>query len=387
MSTLPSDQYMDYVHRVAGQDVQINHNGGIYQNGKSYNYMKKIEVAVAYKVVQDGIGGGRPNLSAIARQCSVGWEFVKKIETELNEHGRVLHPSEVYSNREQEGGPGSRSLDDIDSAVLMFLYLEEPSRQLSSFCQWLHFLTGTCVSESTVSRFFNHGFPIRGGLCRPNLVPIDKFKPENIERAFEYLQVLAQIAPHRLVFGDKKHLKGQDIFNRKNRKNPMTGEIPLMMVNPDFRNTYNLTGFCKIDPTIHEQAVWCSIHEDLNDADNFALELEYGIQQGFIRGGQVLVIDNAAVHTGRENTVLQEYLWDEYGIFLLFLPPRAPEWNPMEHVWKHLVYELKKVPLKLCQEISRVTPHTAAHVAINILRNVSHEQVRRFYVGCKVINE
>jgi hypothetical protein len=86
------------------------------------------------------------------------------------------------------------------------------------------FLTGTSVSESTVSRFFNHGFPIRGGLCRPNLVPIDKFKPENIERAFEYLQVLAQIAPHRLVFGDEKHLKGQDLFNRKNRKNPMTGE-------------------------------------------------------------------------------------------------------------------------------------------------------------------
>jgi hypothetical protein len=100
--------------------------------------------------------------------------------------------------------------------------------------------------------------------------------------------VLAQIAPHRLVFGDEKHLKGQDLFNRKNRKNPMTGEIPLMMVNPDFRNTYNLTGFCKIDLTTHEQAVWCSIHEDLNDADNFALELEYAIQQGFIRGGQVL---------------------------------------------------------------------------------------------------
>jgi hypothetical protein len=56
------------------------------------------------------------NLSAIARQCSVGWEFVKKIETELNEHGRVLHPSEVYLNREQEGGPGSRSLyEDVVS--------------------------------------------------------------------------------------------------------------------------------------------------------------------------------------------------------------------------------------------------------------------------------
>ena len=43
-----------------------------------------------------------------------------------------------------------------------------------------------------------------------------------------------------------------------------------------------------------------------------------------------MVLDNAAIHTGKENTVVEDYLWDTYGIFLLFLPARAPEWNPME---------------------------------------------------------
>jgi transposase len=104
------------------------------------------------------------------------------------------------------------------------------------------------------------------------------------------------------------------------------------------------------------------------------LELEYAIQHGFIRRGQVLVIDKAVVHT--EEKILSFRSICGTNMFLLFLPPRAPEFNPMEHVWKHLVYEMKKVPLKLRQEISRVTPLTAAHVAINILRNVSHEQVR-----------
>eukprot|EP00956_Cyclotella_meneghiniana_P031866 scaffold85386_cov38-Cyclotella_meneghiniana.AAC.2 len=269
----------------------------------------------------------------------------------------------------------------------MFLYLQEPSRQLSSYRDWLFYLTGTLVSHATICRYFLHAFPIRGGLCRPNLVPFDKFRPENIERAFEYLEYLSLIAPERIVYGDEKHLKGHDLFNRKVRHNPLTGEKPPMMVTPDFRNTYNLTGFCKIDPTTHEHAVWCSVHELLNDADNFALDLEYAIQQGFIRGGMILVIDNAAVHTGKENTVLEEYLWSKYGIFLLFLPPRAPEWNPMEHVWKTLVYELKKLPLKMCQELGRTSDHVTARVSIEILSRIPHALVRRFYVACGILHE
>ena len=91
-----------------------------------------------------------------------------------------------------------------------------------------------------------------------------------------------------------------------------------MLVDPDFSNTYKLTGFCKIDPTHYNNAVWCSLTEAINDTDNFALELEYMIHSGFIVRGQVLVLvlDKAAVHTGKENTVLQEYLWEEYGTIL-----------------------------------------------------------------------
>ena len=46
-------------------------------------------------------------------------------------HGRVLRPSEIQQNRKGPVvGPGSRSLDEIDGAVLLFLYLQEPSRTL-----------------------------------------------------------------------------------------------------------------------------------------------------------------------------------------------------------------------------------------------------------------
>jgi hypothetical protein len=67
------------------------------------------------------------------------------------------------------------------------------------------------MSTSVVSRFFNHAFEIRAGLCVPNLVPFDKFRPRNIEKAVEYIKALARIDPCRLKYEDKKSPKGKDI--------------------------------------------------------------------------------------------------------------------------------------------------------------------------------
>ena len=38
-----------------------------------------------------------------------------------------------------------------------------------------------------------------------------------------------------------------------------------------------------------------------------------------------MVLDNAKIHVGGENTVLEDWLWTNFGVFALFLPPRSPE--------------------------------------------------------------
>ncbi len=96
------------------------------------------------------------------------------------------------------------------------------------------------VSKMIVSRFFNHAFPIRAGLCVPNLVPYDKFFPRNIEKAVEYLRALARIDPGRLKYADEKSLKGKDICNKLARRDPFTGIVPPKMADPDLRNTFFL---------------------------------------------------------------------------------------------------------------------------------------------------
>ena len=60
-----------------------------------------------------------------------------------------------------------------------------------------------------------------------------------------------------------------------------------------------------------------------------------------MRADGILVLDNAANHTGKENSVLEEWMWEYHQIYVLFLPARTPEWNPIELVWNCLEERLK----------------------------------------------
>jgi hypothetical protein len=66
--------------------------------------------------------------------------------------------------------------------------------------------------SSTVWQWFNHAFPVRGQLCVPNLVPYDKFRSCNMEKAWEYLDHISKISLERLKYGNEKSLKGKAIF-------------------------------------------------------------------------------------------------------------------------------------------------------------------------------
>ena len=66
------------------------------------------------------------------------------------------------------------------------------------------------------------------------------------------------------------------------------------------------------------------------------MEIKAALATGYLRPGNILVLDNVANHSGKENTVLEDWLWKRHRVFVLFLPARAPEWNPIELVWSCL---------------------------------------------------
>lgn len=93
--------------------------------------------------------------------------------------------------------------------------------------------------------------------------------------------------------------------------------------------------------------------------------------------GDVLVADNATIHSGGVNSDLEQWLWDNFQVFLLWLPARTPEWNPIELVWNILVARLGTYSL----EVARSIPgsHSLVVAADIILRGITHEEVQACY--------
>jgi hypothetical protein len=89
------------------------------------------------------------------------------------------------------------------------------------------------------------------------------------------------------------------------------------MTDLNLRNTYSIIGICGISR--RSTPVQYCITESTVDAKIFPLEIKDAIVLRFLRAGDVLVMDNAANHTGKENSVLKDWLREEHSIFALFL--------------------------------------------------------------------
>ena len=200
------------------------------------------------------------------------------------------------------------------------------------------------------------------------MVPYDKFRPENEGRACEFIYMLSNFAPERVKFGDEKSLKGQELYNRKVRVDPETGIAPPVVTGTDFRNTHSITGFCGIDErTI---PIWYRIRDATNDSEMFLSDVEATIRDGFLRHRDVLVLDNVSYHSKKHATILADWLWRRFSIFVLFLPPRTPEWNPIELLWAYLTKRLGTYPLSVIRDEMRnrnCKVDAVSHVAEKIL--------------------
>ena len=143
--------------------------------------------------------------------------------------------------------------------------------------------TGIIVSKLTIPRFFLHALPFRGSTEKPNLVPFDKFWPNDVANMIDYINFIVGKRPCNIKWWDEKNLKGQKLFSWKVQRNPLTGQIPSVSTDPDFRNTHNIAGFCGIDTRTNP--VWYRIQwnaEGMNNSDSFFDVVVDAIDKGFL---------------------------------------------------------------------------------------------------------
>lgn len=234
---------------------------------------------------------------------------------ELNS-GQLIDPKENPQRRAR--GKGSKSLSVADESVLLQLRLQNNQRSLADYKLSLEQTTGTIVSKTTICDWFLTANPFKGGCRVLNKVPIDKWKPENVARAMEYIALVQQLDPYLLKFCDEAHLKGVVLNSQKGRRCPITGILEPTIVPSDFRNTYSIIGFCGIAPDTPPFSF--VMHEGTNDAEKFTEVVLDAVVSGFLRYGDVLVLDNAAIHKCKDASVLEDILYEDHGISVLFLP-------------------------------------------------------------------
>ncbi len=88
----------------------------------------------------------------------------------------------------------------------------------------------------------------------------------------------------------------------------------------------------------------------------------------------MLILDNAANHTGKGNSMLEEWLWEEHMVLVLFFPARAPEWNPIKLMWNCLSQRLKNFDVSIISGSHRVVA-----AAATILNKITHDEFFCFY--------
>jgi hypothetical protein len=115
----------------------------------------------------------------------------------------------------------------------------------------------------------------------------------------------------------------------------------------------------------------------MNNAAVFSETIIRMVATGFFWQGDVLVLNNDAIHHYQESTTLGDYLWYKHGILITFLPTRAPELNPIEEMWHILVQRLKNVALLGPDQNYSHQAATAA--AMMVMNDFTHLDVQACY--------
>lgn len=156
-----------------------------------------------------------------------------------------------------------------DESYLLWLRFEDPFRRKIDYVRRMWEDRGVMMSESTISRWFNHRFERRSRFVKADMVPVDKYRPGNILAYSQFCSFVQQLDSRRLVFTDEKLFKAEEGILTVGRKDPLTGEVPKQVVNSDFRNRYCVMGMISINTIKGKSVVYTigkitlNIHTDI----------------------------------------------------------------------------------------------------------------------------
>jgi transposase len=207
-------------------------------------------------------------------------------------------------------------------------------------------------------------FGYSGRFKKPNLVPHDKLKNANIIKYHEYIEKMERLPDKtKFHFLDKKHLVNKDVLPNKTRADPLTGYMDAILVSGEFREAYNLLAIISSNPT-KPSPIHYVIGKENGNSTSFATYIMQLISSRWFKHGDVLILDNAAIHSGGDAANVEDTVIDgrPLNILVIFLPTRSPELNPIELVFHILARHIHSFRYRIASPCDNAVVHQAAKV-------------------------
>lgn len=348
----------------------MNQEGGLYQQGIPFDKAKWMSIIIKYRAIVESEGS-----------CSER-RLMKEAQISKGTASKAIHLAHQGLQEPAPRGHGRRGVgvligtEPFHDAFIYRLYRENPMRPIDDYVVKLNEEFNLRVSRSFISRWFKEIGSFKGTMRKTSVFPPQKHSLECQELVRQYLTFIRGLGKHgNVFFADEKLVKGKDIYHRV-RRDPIEGVVPTIPSDAanTMRNRWNIMAICSIKRSV--RALQYIMVEEKGDSILFQFFIRELLRSGYLRPGDILVLDNCTIHMGGENEFLQEVLWMEHGILLLPLPPYHPELNPIELIFNDLVQNLRSNAARFVS----LSQEDFNYEVRNFLSNVTHEQVERKYI-------
>ena len=173
--------------------------------------------------------------------------------------------------------------------------------------------------------------------------------------------IISKLANHKVFnFVDEKHVTNHNGNELMVRIDPITGNRDGINVPGNFRETHSIIACISANPAKNKH-IFASVGQGNNNSAAFMRFVEAMVTERFLLHGEVLIMDNAAIHTGRDSIGLEDFLWDTIvdgrplHILVIYLPPRTPELNPIELVFHILTRRIRSFHYRTTAPVNEST--------------------------------
>ena len=349
---------------------QVNNSGRVYRSGKALDGdLRRLIIDKCLAAGGNRLTGELPTtFTAIAKVVQVTKNTVSKIWRQ--------YCNDLSDCPLQRGGDFCSKLTAGDLELIETLKNTKGSISLGELYSVLEDFgdIGGEISISTISRAIKSRLLSGQRFTRKRITHVaqERFTDENMLYTQIFINYLSSKDPRKIKFFDESGVKTPDIGTRRYGHAPIgkrcvevirkveSPNVTLnLLVSLDGPAYYNL-----VDGSTNT-AKFLTFFSEASEATNMSTG------RPAIEVGDIIVMDNLAVHHYDGGFVLEEYL-EEMGVELIFTPTYSPDLNPVELCFA-------KVKTKLNGELSHSVHDNLKLAVMEAVETITPRDVAGFY--------